>query len=67
MLTAATKYSPSQLMTGRQIQARVPMLKEHPETNWHTVNLADSKVKKNYCKFYNRQHGSHSPNSTTAW
>ena len=40
--TAATKPSPYQLMNGRQIQTRIPTLKEHSEINWHTVNLADS-------------------------
>ena len=57
MFTAATKHSPSQLMTGRQIQTRIPMLKGPSEINWHTVNLADSKAKEKYRKFYDRGHG----------
>ena len=53
----ATGYSPAQVMTGRNIQTRVPTLNLEIKPDKTVIEQNDRLAKRNYSKYYNRRHG----------
>ena len=57
---ASTGFSPAQLLMGRRIQSRLPMLPSALQPKWpnsDVISENDRLAKESYTRFYNRKHG----------